>query len=243
MASLKNKVVVVTGASSGIGAAIAQTFAEEGAQVVLAARSVDKLEKLGAEISVKGGSAVSVETDVTSEASVVSLFDKVEAQFSKLDILVNNAGIGKGGPIDELDFETWRAVLRVNLDGAFLCSREAFRLMKGQGSGRIINIGSVSAKMPRVDSAPYSTSKFGLEGLTRSLALDGRPYGISVGVLQPGNTMTALWEGREEKAEAEGTMKASDLAKIALSMAALPDGVSVLESTVLPISMPFLGRG
>jgi NAD(P)-dependent dehydrogenase (short-subunit alcohol dehydrogenase family) len=243
MSSLENQVAVVTGASSGIGAAIAKAFAKEGAQVVLAARSVDKLQAIASEIKSSGGSAIAVETDVTSEDAVLALFQKVASEYSRLDLLVNNAGIGAGGPTEELDFETWRKVMSVNLDGAFLCSREAFKLMKGQGRGRIINIGSVSAKMPRVHSAPYTTSKFGLEGLTRSLALDGRAYGISVGVLQPGNTLTAIWEGREEKAEAEGTMKADDLAKVAVSMAALPDGVSVLETTILPISMPFLGRG
>jgi NAD(P)-dependent dehydrogenase (short-subunit alcohol dehydrogenase family) len=160
-----------------------------------------------------------------------------------LDILVNNAGIGIGGPTEDLSFETWRKVMRVNLDGAFLCAREAFKIMKTQGRGRIINIGSVSAKMPRVNSAPYTTSKFALEGLTRSLALDGRAYGISVGVLQPGNTMTGIWEGRMAAVNQEGVMMPEDLAKVALSMVALPDGVSVLESTILPISMPFLGRG
>ena len=243
MSSLKNQVAVITGASSGIGAAIGRAFAQEGAHVVLAARSLEKLKDLSTEIEEAGGSAVSVETDVTDESSVVSLFEGVAKQYSRLDLLVNNAGTARGGPTEELEFSAWRAVLSVNLDGAFLCSREAFKLMKQQGKGRIINIGSVSAKMPRIHSAPYTTSKFGLEGLTRSLALDGRPFGISVGVLQPGNTLTPLWDGREEVANSEGTMSAEDLARIAVSMAALPDGVSVLESTVLPISMPFLGRG
>lgn len=243
MSSIKNQVAVVTGASSGIGAAIAQVFADKGAKVVLAARSIDKLQALTSKINASGGSAIAVETDVTSEASVVSLFEQVSAEFPVLDLLVNNAGVGMGGPTDELAFKTWRTVMSVNLDGAFLCSREAFRLMKKQGRGRILNIGSVSSKMPRVNSAPYTTSKFGLEGLTRSLALDGRAFGISVGVLQPGNTLTPIWDGRKETAESEGTMTTEDLAKVALSMAELPDGVSVLESTVLPISMPFLGRG
>ncbi|MCB1123654.1 MAG: SDR family oxidoreductase, partial [Verrucomicrobiae bacterium] len=240
---LENKIALITGASSGIGAAIAQVFAREGAQVILAARSVDKLNSVAASIRNEGGVALVVQTDVADEESVVDLFKKVREEFSGLDILVNNAGLAKGGPTDELGFDTWRQVMSVNLDGAFLCSREAFRIMKKQRRGRIINIGSVSAKMPRVNSAPYTTSKFALEGLTRSLALDGRPFGISVGVIQPGNVRTAIWDGREEVANAEGTMTPEDLAKIALSIAALPDGVSVLESTVLPISMPFLGRG
>lgn len=243
MSSLKKQVAIVTGASTGIGAAIAKAFAREGAHVVLAARSLDKLQRVAEEIFADGGAATVVETDVSNEASVTALFEKVASDFSKLDLLVNNAGLAMGGPTDELTFESWRKVMSVNVDGAFLCSREAFKLMKGQGRGRILNIGSVSAKMPREHSAPYTTSKFALEGLTRSLALDGRAYGISVGVLQPGNTMTSIWEGKEEKVAEEGVMNADDLAQVALSMAILPDGVSVLESTVLPISMPFLGRG
>ena len=243
MSRLDNQVVLITGASSGIGAAIGKAYAKEGAQVILVARSLDKLESLASEIQADGGKACALACDVTDEAAVVALFEAVGAEHPTLDILVNSAGLSKGGPTDELSFDAWRKVLSVNLDGAFLCSREAFKLMKAQKRGRIIQIGSVSAKMPRVNSAPYTTSKFGLEGLTRSLALDGRAYGISVGVLQPGNTMTAIWEGREETVSAEGVMDADDLAQVALSMATLPDGVSVLESTVLPISMPFLGRG
>ena len=243
MSRLENQIAVITGSSSCIGAAIAKAFAKEGAHPILAARSHYKLQSVVAEIQANGGQATAVICDVTDEEAVQSMFAGVASKFSRLDILVNNAGLAKGGPIDELDFKTWRDVMSVNLDGAFLCSRDAFKSMKPQKRGRIINIGSVSAKMPRVDSAPYTTSKFALEGLTRSLALDGRPFGISVGVLQPGNTMTAIWEGREEKVSEEGVMNADDLAQVALSMATLPDGVSVLESTVLPISMPFLGRG
>ena len=243
MSRLENQIAVITGASSGIGAAIAKALTKEGAHAILAARSHDKLQSVVAEIQADGGHASPVICDVTDEEAVQSMFSEVASQFSRLDIVVNNAGLAKGGPIDELDFQTWRDVMSVNLDGAFLCSREAFKLMKPQKRGRIINIGSVSAKVPRVDSAPYTTSKFALEGLTRSLALDGRSYGISVGVLQPGNTMTSIWEGREDKVNEEGVMNADDLAQVALSMATLPNGVSVLESTVLPISMPFLGRG
>lgn len=243
MTSLKNKICLITGASTGIGAAIAQVFSKDGATVVLAARSADKLQALADLIQAQGGSAIPVETDVSNETSVISLFEKIKSEHSSFDILINNAGISAGGPVEDLEFETWRSVLRVNLDGAFLCSREAFKIMKNQGSGRIINIGSVSAKMPRVHSAPYTTSKFALEGLTRSLALDGRQYGISVGVLQPGNTLTPLWDNRLNVANKEGTMDVNDLAEITLSMARLPDGVSVLENTILPISMPFLGRG
>lgn len=243
MPLLTDQVVLVTGASSGIGAAIAEVFAAEGAHVVLAARTIEKLEAVAERINAGESSASVIQADVGDEASVVAMFEEVRRKHKSLDILVNNAGIGLGGATEDLSFETWRAVMRVNLDGAFLCAREAFKIMKLQGRGRIINIGSVSAKMPRVNSAPYTTSKFALEGLTRSLALDGREYGISVGILQPGNTMTGIWEGRVAAVNQEGYMMPDDLAKVALSMVSLPDGVSILESTILPISMPFLGRG
>ena len=243
MSRLQDQVAVITGASSGIGAAIARAYAKEGAHVVIAARSADKLQAVAGDINEHGGKATAIGCDVTSESSVQALFERVASDCAQLDLLVNNAGLAKGAPTDALSFEVWREVMSVNLDGAFLCSREAFKLMKKQNRGRIINIGSLSAKMPRVNSAPYTTSKAALEGLTRSLALDGRAYGISVGVLQPGNTMTPIWDGRKETVAAEGAMSADDLAQVAVAMASLPDGVSVLESTVLPIRMPFLGRG
>jgi NAD(P)-dependent dehydrogenase (short-subunit alcohol dehydrogenase family) len=163
--------------------------------------------------------------------------------FGRVDILVNNAGVSKGGPTDELSLEVWQQVIGVNLTGAFLCSREAFKIMKSQRTGRIINIGSVSAKVPRINSAPYTTSKFGLEGLTRSLALDGREFGIAVSILHPGNTATPIWVEREQIARQEGVMSPDDLARVAVTIAALPPEVNLLESLVLPVSMPFVGRG
>ena len=243
MKQLQDKIAIVTGASSGIGKSIATAFAAEGASVVLASRRKEKLDEVAAAIRGKGGIARVVLTDVTVEAQVSSLFEEVWEQFGRLDILVNNAGISQGGPPDEISLETWQRVVDLNLTAPFLCSREAFRLMKLQRSGRIINIGSVSAKVPRPQSAPYTSTKFGLEGLTRSLALDGREFGIAASVIQPGNTESEIWIGKESVANQEGIMPADELTRVIITMAALPPEVNVLESTVLPVSMPFVGRG
>ncbi|MBW1698585.1 MAG: SDR family oxidoreductase [Deltaproteobacteria bacterium] len=243
MGRLQQKVAVITGASTGIGKSIAIAFADEGAKVVLASRSREKLEAAAKEIRSLGGTALVIPTNVVVEADVENLFHQIMEDYGRVDILVNNAGITTKTPTDELTLETWQSVLDVNLTGAFLCSRAALKIMKQQRSGRIINIGSVSAKVPRPHSAPYVTSKFGLEGFTRSLALDGREHGISVCILHPGNTATPIWQGREEQAQKEGVMSADDLARVALAMATLPPDVSMLESIVLPMKMPFLGRG
>ena len=243
MGKLQDRIAVITGASTGIGQSIAAAFAAEGAKTVLASRNREKLEAAAGEIRRTGGQAMVMATDVTVEDEVISLFRRTLDAFGRVDILVNNAGVSKGSPPDELSLEVWQRVLDVNLTGAFLCSREAFKIMKNQRSGRIISIGSVSAKVPRVHSAPYTTSKFGLEGLTRSLALDGREYGIAVSIIHPGNTMTPIWTGREEIVREEGVMAPDDLARIAVTIAALPAEVNMLETIVLPVSMPFVGRG
>ena len=243
MGQLQEQVAVITGASSGIGARIAAAFASEDARTVLAARRRDRLEALAEEIQGAGGRALVVSTDVTDEAQVAALFQKTTDAFGRVDILVNNAGIVGAGPTEELSLEVWQRVLDVNLTGAFLCSREALRIMRPRRSGRIINIGSVSAKVPRADSAAYTTSKFGLEGLTRSLALDARSSGIAVSILHPGNTVTPIWRGREEIARKEGAMSPDDVARIVVMMATLPPELNLLEGVILPVSMPFVGRG
>ena len=243
MGQLQDRIAVITGASTGIGQSIAAAFAAEGAKTVLASRSREKLEVAADEIRSAGGQAHVVPTDVTVEDEVVDLFRQTLAAFGRVDILVNNAGVSKGAPTDELSLDVWQQVIAVNLTAAFLCSREALKIMKSQRSGRIINIGSVSAKVPRSHSAAYTTSKFGLEGLTRSLALDARDFGIAASILHPGNTATPIWTGREEIARREGVMSPDDLARVAVTIATLPPEVNLLESIVLPVSMPFVGRG
>lgn len=240
---LDGKTAVVTGAGSGIGQAIAVMFAAEGARVVLAGRGMDKLQKTAMQIEAAGGTALCLPTDITSEQSVAKLFEGAVSHFGKVDVLVNNAGDSKGGNTDTLSLADWKAVIDVNLTGAFLCSREAFRLMKAQRAGRIINVGSTAAKVPRARSAPYAASKFGLDGFTRALAIEAREFGVAVSIVHPGNTLPGLWTGREHLVKNEGLMDASSVARVALLMAALPPDVNLYESTVLPVSMPFLGRG
>lgn len=243
MGQLTNRVAVVTGASTGIGRSIALAFAKEGAKVALAARRPAELQAAAREIEAAGGTALALPTDVTDEEQVVSLFRRTEASFGSVDILVNNAGTAAGKPTDELSLDAWRKVIDCNLTGVFLCSREALKIMKRQRSGRILNIGSVSAKAPRAHSAAYTTSKYGLEGLTHSLAVDGREYGIAASVIQPGNVATPLWRGREEIVQKEGALSPDDLARIVLLMVTLPAEVNLYEAIVLPLKMPFLGRG
>lgn len=243
MSALENKVVIITGASSGIGEAFAERFAETGAKVVLAARSTDKLDALAQKIIDAGHEALAVATDVTDEDQVVQLFKKTMDAHGKVDILINNAGMTTSTPTVDLSVEDWRRVVDVNLTGPFICAREAFRIMKEQKRGRILNIGSVSARMPRLHNAPYSATKFGLDGLTHSLALDGREHGIAASILHPGNIHTAIWTGREDIAAQEGTVQLDDMANVAITMCSLPDDVNMLEGLILPVSMPFLGRG
>jgi NAD(P)-dependent dehydrogenase (short-subunit alcohol dehydrogenase family) len=243
MGQLTDRIAVITGANMGIGKSIAVAYAVEGAKVVLAARNSEKLKAVAEEIQRAGGTALVVPTNVTIEEETVNLFQQALEAFGQLDILVNSAGITSRTPTDELSLKEWENVLNVNLNGAFLCSREAFKIMKRQRSGRIINIGSISAKVPRPNNAPYTTSKFALEGLTRSLALDARDHGIAVSILHPGNTATQLWQGNEEQARKEGMMSPDVLARVAVMMAALPPEVNIFESILLPVSMPFLGRG
>ena len=187
MGQLEGKVCIITGGGTGIGKGIARAFAKEGATLVLAARQLDRLNDSAEEMRGYGAPTNVVQTDVTSEEQVKRLFETTITEYGKLDILVNNSGVFDGGPIDEIPLETWMKVINVNLTGVFLCTREAMRIMKPQRSGRIINIGSISSNMPRMNSAPYATSKHGIIGLTKSTALEGREYGISASAIHPGS--------------------------------------------------------
>jgi len=239
---LDGRVAIVTGASTGIGRAIALALAGAGAKTVVAARSADKLEELAKEIAGAGGEALAAPCDVTDEAKVEALFDRCRERFGDPDILVNNAGIADHTPTPDLTLARWQEVIDINLTSVFLCSRAAMRLMMPRKRGRIINIGSISAKVPRPNTAAYTATKFAIEGLTRSLALDGRPHGIAVSMLHPGSTVSMLVPGVTDK-QRPATMQAEDVARLALLMASLPDDVNLFESTILPVEMPFLGRG
>jgi NAD(P)-dependent dehydrogenase (short-subunit alcohol dehydrogenase family) len=192
---LEGRVVVVTGASSGIGEACAVAFVEKGAHVVLAARRAERLSALVGKIEALGGQALAVTTDVTREADVDNLFRQAIDRFGTVDVLINNAGIADSTPVDEMPLELWHRVIETNLTSAFLCSRAAFRTMRGKGRGRIVNIGSISARVPRQNSPAYAASKWGLDGLTRSLAIDGREFNIAAAIFHPGIVATVIAPG------------------------------------------------
>jgi NAD(P)-dependent dehydrogenase (short-subunit alcohol dehydrogenase family) len=243
MEALTGRVAVITGGNSGIGKAIAKAYAAAGAKVVLAARRAEQLKEVTDQINTTGGSALAIPTDVTKEPAVLTLFAETMAAHGRVDVLINNAGTASREPADELPLASWQRVIDTNLTGAFLCAREAFKIMKRQKQGRIINIGSVSAKVPRPNTIAYAASKFGLEGVTRALALEGREHGILVSILHPGNTVSSLGRPAQIGAAPEGRMEAEDLAQVAVLMATLPHEVNMLEALVLPRTMPFLGRG
>jgi len=238
MGQLDGKVVLITGASRGIGRATAVALAREGANLALAARDTDGLQKTESAVVACGVEAEVVPTDVTNEQQIEALFARTMERFGRLDILVNNAGVMNSGRIDQLSTEAWDKAIAVNLRAPFLCTRAAFRIMKEQGGGRIINIGSISAQRVLPNSAPYSSSKFGLTGLTHSTALDGREFGITCGCLHPGNTL-AEWRA-EHKAP---MMSLEELAAAVVYMACQPPHVNVLELIQLPRDQLYVGRG
>lgn len=243
MGQLDGKVAIVTGGNRGIGKGIAKGLAAEGASLTIAARDAELLTQTADELREKGTKVLAVPTDVTDEGQIKVLFEKAMAEYDRLDILVNNAGAFDGGPIDELSTEAWDKVIAVNLRAPFLCSREAMRIMKAQGEGgRIINVGSISAHRVRLNSAPYSSSKFGIWGLTQVTALEGRPHGITASCLQPGNTYVERVKNRLQP-PSEPMMDVDALAQAAVLMATLPPNVNMLEATVLPVEQLYVGRG
>jgi NAD(P)-dependent dehydrogenase (short-subunit alcohol dehydrogenase family) len=246
-------VAIVTGAGSGIGRAAALALARKGWSVVLAGRRAEPLAQVATEAASCGARALAVPTDVTDLTSVRALFARTEEAFGRLDLLFNNAGIGAPAvPLEELSFEQWQAVLQTNLTGAFLCTQEAFRLMKRQipRGGRIINNGSISAQTPRPNSAPYTATKHAITGLTKSAALDGREFDIACGQLDIGNAateMTARMKRGVLQARGdtmvEPTMDVEAVARAVVYMASLPLDANVLFMTVMATKMPFVGRG
>ena len=243
MPKLSGKIAVVTGANQGIGKGIARALAAEGAKLALCARNAARLEQAAAELRANGTDVLAHPLDVTDERGVESFFDAVVARFGRVDILVNNAGAFDGGRIDELPLEAWNNVIGSCLTGAFLCTKRAFALMKPQGGGRILNIGSISAQRPRENSAAYAAAKFGIWGLTQATALDGRPFGIVASCLHPGNVLVERRENSGTESDAEPMMSVETIAEAALAMLTLPAHVNMLEAIVLPVEQLYLGRG
>jgi len=249
---LEGKVAIVTGASNGIGRAIAEMYAAEGAKTVLVARRAEVLEEVAAGIRKNGGECLVAPTDVTKEDAIIALFDKTVKTYGRLDVVVNNAGVATNKPTEDITLEYWQDVMAINITAAFLCSRQAIRVMKDQKpqGGRIINMGSISAKTPRPDSIPYTTSKFAIQGMTHQLTQDGRKYGIVASIIHPGATLSGFTSGRgRTKAGAGDTpqdyvMAAEEVGKVAVLMASLPPEVNLYEATILPNHMrSFISRG
>jgi NAD(P)-dependent dehydrogenase (short-subunit alcohol dehydrogenase family) len=244
---LQDRVAIVTGASNGLGRAIAEMFASEGAKAVLAARRKGVLDEVAAGIAKNGGTALAVPTDVAKEADVIALFAKAREAFGRVDILVNNAGIAIQKPTEEMSLANWQEIVDVNLTAAFLCSREALKIMKPQGGGRIINMGSISAWSARTNGIGYNVTKAGIEGLTRSLTVDGRAYGVVASVIHPGAAASGFTKGRTPGAGAtpqDYLMAPDHVARVALLMCSLPPEVNLFDATILPNHQPsFIGRG
>jgi NAD(P)-dependent dehydrogenase (short-subunit alcohol dehydrogenase family) len=250
---LQGKIAIITGASNGIGRGIAELFAAEGAKTVLVARRAELLDEVAAGIEAKGGEALPLPADLTKEDAIVALFKKTVETFGRLDVLVNNAGIATHKNTEDITIDYWNEALAINITAPFLCAREAVRIMKAQQpqGGRIINIGSVSAKTPRPDSLPYTVTKFGLQGMTHQLTMDGRKHNIVSSIIHPGATLSSFSTrrgrtkaGYGEKPGDDYIMAAEDVAKIVVLMAALSDEVNLYEATILPNSMrSFIGRG
>jgi NAD(P)-dependent dehydrogenase (short-subunit alcohol dehydrogenase family) len=249
----KIKIALVTGAGSGIGRAASLALQSAGYSVVLAGRRAAELEKTVAMGQASLGKMLPVPTDVSNPDSVRALFAKIKQTFGRLDLLFNNAGTGAPAiPMEDLSYEQWSKVVGVNLTGAFLCAQEAIRLMKAQDppGGRILNNGSISAYAPRPNSAPYTTTKHAILGLTKCISLDGRKYGIACGQIDIGNAATEMTEHMKSGVmQANGTMMVEPrmdvrhVADAVVYMASLPLDANVQFLTVMATNMPFVGRG
>ena len=247
------KISIVTGAGTGVGKSASLALADEGWTIVLAGRRKDPIEAVANEIKSRGGNASAIVTDTSDTKSVKGLFEKTKRTFGRLDLLFNNAGTNAPGvSLEELSFEQWTNVVNVNLTGVFLCTQEAFRLMKAQTpmGGRIINNGSISAHVPRPGSAPYTATKHAVTGLTRSTSLDGRKYNIACGQIDIGNALTEM-AARMTKGvpqadgsiQVEPVMDVANVGKTVAHMASLPMEANVQFVTVMATNMPFIGRG
>ena len=252
MASV-NKIVLVTGAGSGIGRASALALLEVGCKVVLAGRRVEALEETISLAEGTANRAMAVPTDVADPDLVAALFDAIKLEHGRLDVLFNNAGLNTPGVLfEELTFDQWKTVVDVNLTGSFNCAQQAFKIMKDQApmGGRIINNGSISAHAPRPDSAPYTSTKHAITGLTKTLSLDGRKYDIAVSQIDVGNALTEMASRMStgvKQANGEVAVEAvMDVGKVAdavVYMAGLPPDANIQFMTIMATKMPFVGRG
>ncbi len=248
-----NKTALVTGAGTGVGRAVALALLKDGYRVALAGRRKEMLEQTASQAGPAGKNALIVSTDVGKPDEVKALFAKIQQEFGRIDVIFNNAGGNAPGvAFEDLSFEKWQSVVDVNLTGMFLCAQAAFRMMKDQvpRGGRIINNGSISAHAPRPGSAPYTATKHGVTGLTKTIALDGRPYDIACGQVDIGNAISPMTERMAQGVrQANGTtapeprMDPVHVGNAVVFMANLPLDVNVLTMTIMATKMPFVGRG
>jgi NAD(P)-dependent dehydrogenase (short-subunit alcohol dehydrogenase family) len=247
------KVALVTGAGAGIGRAAAKALLKGGYQVVLTGRNLEKLQKAIVDIGGNHENCLAVSCDVGNPEQVKKLFAETKAKFGRIDVLFNNAGMGAPAiPMEDLTYEQWMNVVNANLCGAFLCSQEAIRMMKAQSpqGGRIINNGSISAHAPRPMSAPYTATKHAISGLTKTIALDGRPFNIACGQIDIGNAATEMTERMaagiiqaDQSVKVEPRMDVDHVGQAVLHMAQLPLESNILNMTIMATKMPFVGRG
>ncbi len=243
MNDLSGQTAVVTGGSTGIGLGIARSLAAAGCRVMLVGRNAERLDRASSDLSTANAQIATVAADVSLEADVQRVFAETDQVFGPVDLLVNNAGAFDGGPVEDLSFEAWNRVLGACLTGTFLCTREAFRRMKPRGRGRILNIGSISAQRPRLNSAAYTAAKFGVQGLTHATALEGRDHGICVSCLHPGNVLVERRINSGLASDEEPMMSVEAISRAAFTMLTMPPHVNFLEAIVLPNQQLYVGRG
>jgi NAD(P)-dependent dehydrogenase (short-subunit alcohol dehydrogenase family) len=253
MTQSNKKVALVTGAGAGIGRAAAKALLHGGYEVALTGRNLEKLQKAITDIGGNESNCLAVACDVGNPEQVKKLFAAIKDKFGRIDVLFNNAGIGAPAiPMEELTYQQWMDVVNANLCGAFLCSQEAIRMMKAQSpqGGRIINNGSISAHAPRPMSAPYTATKHAISGLTKTIALDGRPFNIACGQIDIGNAATEMTERMaagimqaDLSIKAEPRMDVDHVGQAVLHMAQLPLESNILNMTIMATKMPFVGRG